>query len=420
MRTSLEWNRLRWSLAAFAGLGGLLLSGCSKSDAPVNSAAGRAASSPLPTASIGSQPKVLDDDGDDEPETEDMAPVELKEGSPDWLVRECMRIRLQRPPKTDDVEELRKNRKERNEQIVQMAQQAIQLTHNETQQERLFNAAVHHLMEARLQLALQGDRDSIDGLYDDAEALWTRDRESHAAAESAHALVNMAYGFAKSSTKKDLRWLQEFARQASQFARNFPKQEARSLPLLFAAARSCELHGLTPEATACYKQLAAQFPETGYAARSAAVLRRLGLPGRGVQLSGPTLAGGQVSVEDFAGKVVLIVFWSRDAAPFEQQRQKLLDVIQKHQKQSLAVVGVCLDDDRLAVEDYVATHEIPWPQIFFDDAEKQGWNHPIVSYYGVMDVPMYWLIDRLGKVASVDVKADEIESTIGSLLMPGN
>jgi tetratricopeptide (TPR) repeat protein len=346
-----------------------------------------------------------------------MAPVaELKEGSPDWLVRECMRIRLQPPPKTDDIEELRKSRKERNEQIVQLAQQAIQLTHNDQEQERLFNAAVHHLMEARLQLALQGDREAIDGLYDDAEALWKRDPESAAAAASAHTLVNLAYGFAKNSTKKDLRWLQEFARQASHFAKSFPKQEAKSLPLLFSAARSCELHGLTPEAIACYKQLAAQFPETGYATRSAAVLRRLALPGQAVRLSGPTLAGGQVSVDDFAGRVVLIAFWSQEAAPFEQQRRLIVEAIQKYQKQPVAVIGICLDDDRLAIEDYVARHEITWPQIFFDDEEKQGWSHPIVSYFGVMDVPTYWVIDRQGKVVSVNVKADEIESTIGSLL----
>lgn len=411
----------QWSLTVPAVCGAMLIAGCGNSGSPASpetnqSASGTATKSVLPTAAIGSQTKAVDDDGDDESDAEATTPATLKEGSADWLVRECMRIRLQPPPKTDDVEELRKSRKERNEQIVQHAQQAIQLTHNEAEQERLFNTAVHHLMEARLQLALQGDRENVEALYDDAEALWKRDPESQAAAESAHTLVNMAYSFAKSSTKKDLRWIQEFARQAISFATNFPKQEAKSLPLLFTAARSCELHGMVPEASACYKQVIASFPQTGYATRSTAVLRRLNLPGRSVQLSGPTLAGGQVSVEDFAGKVVLVVFWTREAAPFEQQLPALLQTIRKFQKQPVAVVGISLDDDRLALEDYVSGHEIAWPQIFFDDEAKQGWNHPIVSYYGVMDVPMYWLIDRHGKVVSVDLKANEIEATVGSLL----
>ncbi|MBI5761347.1 MAG: redoxin domain-containing protein [Planctomycetales bacterium] len=423
MRTfRIEWNsRHPWLFAVLALLGGMLLPGCGKSDATTpsaagNSATGPAANSSLPTASIGNQTARSEDDGDDEPDTDDMQPTELKEGSADWLVRECMRIRIQPPPKTDDVEELRKNRKERNEQIVQHAQQAIQLTHNDAERERLFSAAIHHLMEARLQLALQGDRDSIDGLYDDAEALWKRDPESQAASESAHTLVNMAYGFAKSGTKKDSRWLQEFARQATHFAQNFPKHEAKSLPLLFTAARSCELHGMFPEASACYKQVVALFPQTSYAARSTAVLRRLNLPGQSVQLSGPTLAGGQVAVEDFSGKVVLVVFWSTEAKPFEQQLPALQAAIQKFRKQPFAVVGISLDKDRLALEDYVARREITWPQIFFDDEEKQSWNHPIVSYYGVMDVPMLWVIDRQGKVASVNVKADEVETTVESLL----
>jgi hypothetical protein len=39
-----------------------------------------------------------------------------------------------------------------------------------------------------------------------------------------------------------------------------------------------------------------------------------------------------------------------------------------------------------------------------------------VNYYGVMDVPMLWVIDRQGKVVSVNVKADDVEATVESLL----
>lgn len=413
--------------------GTLLASGCGGTAAPEPTASKadgqptllQTAGKKLPAASIGAANRggsqAEDDMDDEDPDLagEKDSDVKLeppKEGTPEWLVHEATKIRLQPPPATEDVTELRASRKQRNEKIVALCQQAVALTHKDPKRERLLSVAVHQLLEARVQLALMGDRADIDALYEDAAALQTRDPQSQAAAEGAYALVNFAYSHAKTSAKVDPRWLQEFARQAIHYASSFPKEEHRSLPLLFTAARSCELHGLQEEATQCYTLIKKQFPKSPYAKRVSGILRRLSLPGQHAQLSGPTLAGGNVAVDDLAGRVVLVVFWSTEAKQFQVQLPALQETQRKYAKQGLAIIGVNLDQDPAPVNQFLVANKISWPQIFFPESEKRGWNNPVASFYGVMEIPALWLIDQQGVVVSTTVAAAELDASVRKLL----
>jgi hypothetical protein len=425
--------RLRTLLWIVVGLAAGLSAGCGKSDASSgNGDTATANADPgLPTVAIRAptsapksapaRPAADDDDEDSDPDDDKDDPddkeiVAPKKGTPEWLVHEATRLLLAPPPKTEDVEILKKHRQERNEKIIQLSQKAIEQVHGDKEKVRLLNAAVHNLMEARLQLALTGDADSIALLYEDAAALFKRDPKSQAAAEGAHALVNLAYGLAQNSTVDKLRWIREFADQAQRFAEDFRSEERRSLPLLFAAARSCELAGLTAEALECYSVIQKGFRKSPFAARVAPIVKRLKLPGSPPQLAGPTLDGDQVAVDDLLGKAVLVVFWSAEAKPCLEQLPGILAVTRKQSRRGLYVMGVNLDQDPAVVQQFVMKNKIPWPQIFYSESEKRGWNNPIVSRYGIMDVPALWLIDQSGNVVSTGVKADELAGEIDKLL----
>jgi hypothetical protein len=404
--------------------------GCGKSEAPRETAAANAESGGLPTVAIRAPtaaaraepaPATADDDDDSDPDDEkddpeDQEIVAPKKGTPEWLVHEATRLMLAPPPKTEDVEILKKHRQERNEKIIQLSQKAIEEVHGDKEKVRLFNAAVHNLLEARLQMALTGDADSIALLYDDAAALFKRDPKSQAAAEGAHALVNLAYGLAQNSTVDRPRWIREFADQAQRFAEDFRSEERRSLPLLFAAARSCELAGLTAEALECYSVIQKGFRKSPFAARVAPIVKRLKLPGNPPQIGGPTLDGDQVAVDDLLGKTVLVVFWSAEAKPCLEQIPGILSVTRKQSRSGLYVVGVNLDQDQDVVQQFVAKNKIPWPQIFYPGTANRGWNNPVVSRYGIMDIPALWLIDQSGNVVSTTIKADELAGEIDKLL----
>jgi len=423
--------RLLPVLYVILGLTIALSQGCGTADSPDGTGEDASADSKprgLPVLAISGAPaRPAADDDDDDPEDADddkdekdekeeiVAP---KEGTPEWLVHEATTLLLKPPPKTEDVDVLKKWRSDRNEKIVSLSQKAIELTHSDKTKERLFNVAVHNLMEARLQSALSGERESIDALYEDAAALLKRDPESQAAAEGAHTLVNFAYNMAKSSPSESLRWIREFALQAQRFAEDFRSDERRSLPLLFTAGRSCELAGLTKEALECYTLIHKGFPTSPFAARVGPIVRRLKLTGKPPQLAGPTIDGDQVAVDDLLGKLVLVVFWSTEVKPFLDQLPRLLAETRKQSRRGLYVVGVNLDQDAASVEQFVVKYKIRWPQLFWQETEKRGWNNPIVVHYGIMDIPAMWLIDQSGNVVSTNVRVESLASEINKLLDP--
>jgi peroxiredoxin len=396
----------------------------SKTASPAKSTApGKAAASkPTTPAKRGSDDEVdPDDDPEDiESDKEDMAEeqnaVAPKAGTPEALVYEASQLFLQAPPRTEDVAVLKKHRKEKNEKIVKLSQQANALTHKDRAKEAVFNQAVHNLMEARMQLALAGDAEQIDLLNDDAVALVKRAPKSAAAAEAAHAQVNLMYGLAKSAPADDAKWLVEFAAAARYFAENFPAEERRSLPLLFAAGRSCEIAHLNKEALTCYIMILKKFPTNPIAARVTPIVRRMKLVGKPPKVVGPTVDGDQVNIDDMLGKVVLVVFWSSQAEPFQELLPRLMPVLKASSRKGLQVVGVNLDQEPAHMQQFAAKNKITWPQIFFPDAEQRGWNNPIAVRYGIMDLPSLWLIDKAGNVVSTTVKVDKLGAEVDKLL----
>jgi hypothetical protein len=408
-----------------AGLGVWFLGGCGGSgDTPSDATAASKAKSAtgLPTLAIPGKAAATDPDDEDEDEEADDAEDEKttleipKAGTPERLVHDATKLLLEPPPATEDIAVLKKHRQEKNEKVVKMSQQAIQLTYKDPEKERLLNLAVHNLMEARTQLALGGDAENIDLLDEDAIALFKRDPKSQAALEGAYAQVNLAYGLAKAAPADDLKWLHEFAKRARHFAVNFPNEDRRSLPLLFAAGLSCELADDTKEAMACYTLIRKEFPNSTFAPRVTPILKRLKLVGNPPRIAGPTLSGDQFAIDDLLGKVVLVVFWSSEAEPFQEQLPQLLKIVRKQAKRGLEVVGITLDQDDSVARKFTVDHKIAWPQIFYKEVEKRGWAHPIVAHYGVMDVPAYWLIDRNGNVVSTTVKVPALSAEIDKLL----
>jgi peroxiredoxin len=391
--------------------------GCGSSAAPKPAASKGAAGAP-PTASIPGQAAVEDDEPDDSSEYKDVEVSEAapKEGTPEWCVREATRLKLEPPPKTEDVDALRTHRRERNQKIISLCEQAIAKTHQDKEKSRLFEVSVHNLLEARLQLALGGAAEDVDALYKDAEALIERDTQSPAAMDASFTLVNLAYNLARRPEKSDVEWIKEFAKQSSFFAINYPKEELRGVPLLFTAARSCELNGLFEEAVNCYTVITKSYPKNQYAARAVTILRRLRLPGNAVQIAGPTLDGQQFALDDLLGKPVLVVFWSSEAKPFEEQLPTVKKVAAKHSEAGLTLVGINLDSEPDAAKQAMKTYKISWPQIVYGDPDQRGWNHPVANFYGVMEIPTYWLIDANGAVVSTTLTAVGLEAAVSEML----
>lgn len=359
----------------------------------------------LPAASIGGGAEIAQEPAPDP-------------SSPAGIIAQIKELRSQPFPTeiSGDVEKLKKARAERNRRMTQLATEAVALTHHDPAQEAAFTEAVHLLMESRLQLALQGDQESIGALYDDASSLYKRNPDSAAAADAAYVLVRFAHTNARRFAQEEPRWLEEFARQARIFATSFPSEESRAVSLLHAAGWSCELHRMNEEAIECYTVLKERFPETPQGRQVDALLRRLTLRGKPLQLAGPTLDGGYVSVDEFQGQHVLIIFWASDADRFVDLVPELNSVIVKYESAGLRTIGVNLDAEESEVEAFLSEHKLDWPQIFYADPAKRRWESPIARYYGIRDIPMAWIVDPQGVVLEAQLDVSDLDAQIGALL----
>jgi peroxiredoxin len=380
----------------------------------------------LPTTAIAAPPaqpeEPLSGFGFQEEEgTTEEAPADVGEpieGSPEWNLREITKITIAPLPQTTDPDEITAARTERWTKVIELARGTIAQTHKDKEKAQLFSVAVRHMLAARMELALQGDRAAVDALYDDAASLWERDKDSKEAMEAAFTLAQLAYTSARNTTSGDTKWLQEYVRQATQYAKNFPKDTPRSVPMLFNAANLCEQRGFKKPALKTYTQIQEQYPDSPYARQIVGVMRRLNLDGQPVQLAGPSLEEGQIAIEDFAGSPVVVVFWTSASPTFPQELEALQKLQRRAAKTSLKFLGVCVDSDVVQVKSFIAERKISWPQILFTEPAQQGWNNPIATYYGLIE-PTIWVVDQEGKVVTTTAKATELEQHILPLLKGG-
>lgn len=143
--------------------------------------------------------------------------------------------------------------------------------------------------------------------------------------------------------------------------------------------------------------------------------RRLDLVGRPAPLiDGPDADGNPVRIEDFRGKVVLVVFWASWCSPCIERLPALTRAWELHEKDGLAIVGVNLDSgpdrDRL-VRRFLVDYAIPWPTVLSGKAERD-----VAERYAVSEIPANVLIGRDGTVITFDLApADLLHAVAGAL-----
>lgn len=369
------------------------------------------------------------------------AAKEPEKGSPEWLLLEIQHIRTlpfpgakeqqlgdddddDKDPTPEQEAALKKQldqqravRRERNLQIIKLAEECIAKTNKKPELEEYFDMAVHHLLDSRLQLALQGDATSIDALFEAAKVFHERKPGSEASLEAQLTLVNLTHANALRYGRAEPRWIQEFARHSQLFAARFPEEQGRAVPLLSAAARSCELNGFPEEAKSCYSLLLTKFKDTPQAQQAQGVVRRLQLKGKPLQLAGPTMDGGEFDIATHQGKMVIVVFWATHAQPFVQQLPELTATAKKYEKYAV-VVGVNLDAGEPEVEAFIEKTGLTWSQIFSPNREQRGWNSPLAAHYGINSLPTIWLVDPNGVVAETAIDSKNLEAKLREVYLP--
>jgi peroxiredoxin len=144
-------------------------------------------------------------------------------------------------------------------------------------------------------------------------------------------------------------------------------------------------------------------------------LNRLDPGGKPVDMQFIALDGRSVDLKQMRGKVVLVEFWSTRCGACVKELPRVKAAWDKFHSQGLEIIGISCDTDKVALEKFINSHEIPWPQ-FFDG--KRYFDNKFTVGFGIGGVPHMFFVNRNGLLCWDRVSASNghFEKMISMLL----
>ena len=101
--------------------------------------------------------------------------------------------------------------------------------------------------------------------------------------------------------------------------------------------------------------------------------------------------GSQVNLAQYKGQVVMINFWASWCGPCRQEMPLLEDIYKKYNKLGFTLLGVNVEPDSKAAEDWLKQTPVSFP-ILYDK------NSKVSQMYDVSGMPSTVIIDRKGNL----------------------
>ena len=143
---------------------------------------------------------------------------------------------------------------------------------------------------------------------------------------------------------------------------------------------------------------------------NASVVNELGKPSKGIDKA--DLEGKPIKIDELRGKVVLVDFWATWCGPCVHEMPNVLQLAKAHVDDPFVIIGISLDKDRAALDEFLKEKAIPWRQYF----DGNGWQNEVAVAWGIHSIPKTYLIDHTGKVRYVGVRGEALAKAVDVLL----
>ena len=126
-------------------------------------------------------------------------------------------------------------------------------------------------------------------------------------------------------------------------------------------------------------------------------------------IDGPDITLSNVLLDN---KVTLLDFWAAWCRPCRIENPNLVRLHKKYKDAGFDIIGVSLDRTREQWEQAVIDDDLPWTQV----SNLNFWNDPVARRYSIRAIPQSYLLNKDGLVMGKNLRGQELEDRILSLL----
>ena len=118
--------------------------------------------------------------------------------------------------------------------------------------------------------------------------------------------------------------------------------------------------------------------------------------------------GTPISTSDFNGKLLVLNWCAKWCGFCKPEIPYLKKVYEEYHDKGLEVIGISLDENEAELHEFTKEHEIPWLQVY----DGKGWKAELAQFFCINFIPSQWLIDRDGKIISVDTRKEQLDQLV--------
>ena len=190
----------------------------------------------------------------------------------------------------------------------------------------------------------------------------------------------------------------------------------------YLAGAALQFEGLNQQdlAEATYNKLQEQFPDTTTATGQEVQLAisarksRVDAIGKTFDPDLKSIDGGELSIADYRGKIVLMPLW---AMGFQESLQLIphLQDLQQQSPDDIAIVGVNLDPAGAPVAEFVQQNKLDFSSYRAVSSATAEVPNEVAARFGMVSMPFLVVLDQEGRVASIDYTIAQLQQTLKRL-----
>ncbi|MEM6279418.1 MAG: TlpA disulfide reductase family protein [Verrucomicrobiota bacterium] len=144
------------------------------------------------------------------------------------------------------------------------------------------------------------------------------------------------------------------------------------------------------------------------------MLGQLAMPGVGdsMDIQFTSTAGDEIDLTAMKDKVILVDFWATWCGPCVAEMPHVISTYEKYKEAGFEVIGISLDSDKAALDQFVADNAMGWPQYF----DGKGWDNDLAKEFGITGIPATFLIGKDGKIVASNLRGNALEEAVSGLL----